>query len=723
MENHNEQQSNHIGSAEKHIEQTQTVAEKLLKEKDIMLKKWLQTVREEIAGSKDKTDEEIYNHVGSFLDSLIQALNQFDWAEDYRKTVSQNHGKQRFRYPDYTLDQIIREYLILRKTIFEYLAEDLDVHINEGDRLVIHSFIDKGIEEASNQFINLQAETLELAAKQASLLDAASDYMWLVDRDHKFTYVSHSLANVWGVSMDSLIGENISGQIYDTDLLEKLKAEIDMAFDGRRVSGETWYISPAGVPRYFQYSISPSAVEKGIITSVSVVSKEISEQKKIQLQLAKEQKKLNDSKKELELALKERDESLRTLSIVNRIGQNFTSKLEIEKIVQSVTDAATELSGAEFGIFFCSEEEKNDDSENESALYAVSGLPKERFKEFANVTAKDIFYQTFAGRGTVRVDDIKNDPHFDHFAHLYGFVKNSINIKSYLGVSVVSRNGEALGGLFLGHKESGIFTKQDEEIVEGLTSQAAIAMDNAKLYQKLQDSIKARDTFLSIASHELKTPLTSLILQSQMRRRQIDKGNDKAFSIENLSKMFEADNKQLGKLNRLVDDMLDISRMRMGKLSLNKEKIDICHLVKDVYDRFLPQLEEACSEVHFVPCEGIFVAADPYRFEQVLTNLLTNAMKYGQGKPLEIKLNVVTNNKEGKKKACLSVIDHGIGISEKDQKRIFSRFERAVSPNEISGLGLGLAIAKDIIEAHGGVIHLHSILGDGSTFSVELPLI
>lgn len=221
-----------------------------------------------------------------------------------------------------------------------------------------------------------------------------------------------------------------------------------------------------------------------------------------------------------------------------------------------------------------------------------------------------------------------------------------------------------------------------------------------------------------VASHELKTPLTVLILQAQIRRKELLKGNTEAFGFEKLESMFEMDIKQLGKLNRLIDNMLDISRIRTGQLTLIKERINLNVLAHEVVDRFREQFKEISEVVSFETSGEVWIEADPYRLEQVIGNLLTNAMKYGERKPLEVK--VIANEKI--KKAYFSISDKGMGISIEDQKRIFSRFERAISPDEVSGLGLGLAIAKDIVEAHGGKILLVSEVGVGSTFTVELPL-
>lgn len=569
-------------------------ADLLESDKNYIMAEWLNSVRSEINVSKNKSDAEIIDHLGSFFNVLISALraSQSSSMLNVNREISKNHGFQRAQFFDYTLEQLLQEFHLLREAVFDYLAIEMDIPITEEDRKIIHSFIDNSVQAAADEFVRAQS------------------------------------------------------QIRDSSFLDKL----------------------------------------------------------------------NSSTVELQRAIESRDESFRTLSLVNRVGQNLTSKLDLDKIVHSVTDAAREITGADLGSFFYTGKDSNG---QKVLFYTFSGLAKEVFGNLPYLKLTEEFHPTFAGFGTIRSDDITRDVRFGKNLPYYGLPEEGeLALKSYLGVSVISKSGEVLGGIFLGHREAGVFTKQDEEIVEGLAAQAAIAMENGRLYLKLQDAIKDRDTFLSIASHELKTPLTSLTLQSQMRRRQLAKGNMKAFDEKNLMTMFDSDIKQLTSLNRLIDDMLDISRIRTGRLELNKEIFDLCKLAHDVVERFRPQLEEACEKVIFDSCEAAFIEADPYRLEQVIANLLTNAMKYGQGKPLEIKVfSDHINNK-----AFLCVSDNGMGISEKDQERIFSRFERAVSANEVSGLGLGLAIVKDIIEAHGGEIHLDSEVGVGSTFTIALKL-
>lgn len=234
--------------------------------------------------------------------------------------------------------------------------------------------------------------------------------------------------------------------------------------------------------------------------------------------------------------------------------------------------------------------------------------------------------------------------------------------------------------------------------------------------ETLQKALEARDTFLGIASHELKTPLTSLKLQSQMNLRLLEKNGPSAFSVERLKKLIEQPIIQVDRLSRLVDDMLDVSRINLGKLSMNFEAINFSLLVRDTLSRFAPQLEAAGCSLNLKIDDTLLIQGDAFRLEQVLTNLITNAAKYAAGTPVEISLTKIANQ------AVLKVCDQGRGIPREKLDRVFERFERLVSANEVSGLGLGLHISKEIVLAHGGTIQVESELGQGAQFSVKVPL-
>jgi len=266
-------------------------------------------------------------------------------------------------------------------------------------------------------------------------------------------------------------------------------------------------------------------------------------------------------------------------------------------------------------------------------------------------------------------------------------------------------------------KRGPLFSSEDQAFLQELADRAALSVDNAQLYLDAQRAIQLREDFISIASHELKTPLTPLKMQLQLLSHLIRTGVLVTTSkTEDLQKLLSDSGLQIIRLTRLIEDMLDASRLRTGHLTLNREEFDLSSLVADVVDRFRPQLSSAKCTVELQTAPLIRGAWDKPRLEQVVANLLSNALKYGPGKPIR----VTTSIEEPY--AILAVQDFGMGITEEDQAKLFQRFGRVASVKQFGGLGMGLYISREIVEAHGGRIHLKSAPGEGSTFTVEIPL-
>jgi PAS domain S-box-containing protein len=235
-----------------------------------------------------------------------------------------------------------------------------------------------------------------------------------------------------------------------------------------------------------------------------------------------------------------------------------------------------------------------------------------------------------------------------------------------------------------------------------------------ELTTALQRAVHARDEFLSMASHELRTPLTSLQLTVQGLIRTLER-NSHALSHEVLAAKLGAADKQVRRQVKLVECLLDVSRIADGGLKLEPERLDLSQVAHDVAERFE---EELCASgsVLTLRTDAVIGDWDRLRVDQVLTNLLSNAVKYGKGKPIELTVEA------DRERARVSVADRGIGIDPDDQPRLFQRFARAVPDERYSGLGLGLWISRRIVEASGGRILLSSAPGSGSTFTIELPL-
>ena len=258
--------------------------------------------------------------------------------------------------------------------------------------------------------------------------------------------------------------------------------------------------------------------------------------------------------------------------------------------------------------------------------------------------------------------------------------------------------------------------QQVEELERSRQEQEALLRELKSTQNELEHAIRMRDDFMSIVSHEVRTPLNGLILETQLRKLHLARDNADAFTLDKMRAMVERDERQIQSLIRLIEDMLDVSRIRTGKLSIRPAQFDLAQLVRNLVDSFAPQVDAADCTISLRADEPVLGIWDEFRIEQVVSNLISNALRYGGKGPVEV--TVYGHNGW----ARVEVRDHGIGISKENQLRIFQQFERVSGSNVVAGLGLGLFISEQIVAAHGGRIEVESALGDGATFRVSLPL-
>jgi PAS domain S-box-containing protein len=290
-----------------------------------------------------------------------------------------------------------------------------------------------------------------------------------------------------------------------------------------------------------------------------------------------------------------------------------------------------------------------------------------------------------------------------------------------LGSSLVvplHARGRTLGALTFNYTVASGQRHGEEErlLAEDVARRTALAVDNARLFHEAQLAVRARDEFLSVASHELKTPLTPLqlklaALERDLRRRGITSEQDAQFL-----RHLEMTQRQVRKMAALVGELLDVSRLAQGRLSLDLAETDLGEVLREVVAQFTPEAARVGSELRVEADAQLLGRWDRLRLEQVVGNLLSNAIRYGPGRPIHTRVERQGNQ------ALLTVRDEGIGIAPEAQERIFGRFERAVSERHYGGLGLGLYITRRIVEALGGTIRVRSQQGEGATFTVELPV-
>lgn len=428
-----------------------------------------------------------------------------------------------------------------------------------------------------------------------------------------------------------------------------------------------------------------------------------------------------DVQVQLNAALRElaevRDQARAEAETLYRVGQALSAELDLEKLVQAATDAATELSGAQFGAFFYN---RIGDRGEEYMLYTLSGAPREAFQDYPMPRNTEVFEPTFRGTEIVRSDDITRDPRYGKTPPHHGMPPGHPTVRSYLAVPVASRSGKVLGGMFFGHSDVGVFSERAERLAAGIAAQAAIAIDNAHLYGQVQHALRSRDEFLSSAAHDLKTPLTTIKGLAQLLRRQ--RRSAGATEGGMLTEGLATIDVTATHMSELLDELADLTRTQMGQpLSLRRRPTDLVELVRQVVSAQQQTTERhhLHLEVHAAELTGEW---DAGRLARLLNNLLDNAIKYSPDGG-DVTVTVTRQDAPDGTWAVLQVRDAGIGIPASELERVFERFQRASNVvGRIAGAGVGLASARQVVEQHGGTITVQSSEGAGSTFTVRLPV-
>ncbi|CAH0161165.1 Alginate biosynthesis sensor protein KinB [Pseudomonas sp. Bi123] len=266
------------------------------------------------------------------------------------------------------------------------------------------------------------------------------------------------------------------------------------------------------------------------------------------------------------------------------------------------------------------------------------------------------------------------------------------------------------------YRQSKAMKQQVEALEQSRREQGALLEQLQNTQKELKQAVRMRDDFMSIVAHEVRTPLNGLILETQLRKMHLARDNAAAFTLDKMHAMVERDERQIKSLIRLIEDMLDVSRIRTGKLSIRPGRFDLVQLVRNLLQNFAPQVEAAESSVSLIADQPVMGDWDEFRIEQVISNLLTNALRYGAKSAIDVRV----YNHHGQ--ARVEVQDRGIGIGVENQQRIFQQFERVSTRAVVAGLGLGLFISQQIVAAHGGSITVESRIGEGALFRVCLPL-
>jgi len=534
-------------------------------------------------------------------------------------------------------------------------------------------------------FVAKASENTIRQARLASIVDSSDDAIISKTLKGIITSWNRGAEKLFGHSEKEAIGKHIS-IIIPVDRLKEEEFIISQISQGRKVDHfETIRVTKSGLGVPISLTISPIADESGNIIGASKIARDISKQKEYEDELQRYTKKVET---------------------LNTIGKLVSESLDLETILQKVTDATTSVIEASFGAFFYNQVNENGES---YMLFTLSGAERSAFESFGMPRNTAVFHPTFSGERVLRSDDITQDSRYGKNPPHNGMPKGHLPVVSYLAVPVISQSGEVIGGLFFGHPESARFTKDHEDLVISIAAQAAISIDNARLYDEVKVLNEKKDEFIGLASHELKTPLTSITGYLQII--------DRLKTDEQSGRFVDKTIKQVRKLSGLVNDLLDVSKIEAGKLQMRKATFDLLEIIRDAIE-LMQQTNDKYTIVLETTVETCTTRADSQRIEQVMANLLSNAIKYSHGSG---KIIVGVNKSE--KDVTVSIQDFGIGIAANKLGNVFSRFYRVEDLDaHISGLGIGLYLCQEIIARHNGKIWVESELGTGSTFYFKLPL-
>ena len=567
-------------------------------------------------------------------------------------------------------------------------------------------------DRAEQQLLHTAEALRQNEARLRAIFNQAAVGIAIAALDGRFVEMNDKFSEILGFSREDLIERTFQDLTHPEDLTETMR-NIERLLDGTTAdfAQEKRYIRPDGSIVWSLTTVTLQRAAAGAPEQFICVIEDIT------------------SRKNAEQALRE---ETRVLEILNETGKTLASQLDLQAVIQAVTDAGTSLSGAKFGAFFYNH--RDHESGEVFLLYTLSGAPREAFEKFGHPRATALFGPTFRGEAPIRCHDVLTDPRYGTMGPHHGMPPRHLPVRSYLAVPVRGRDGGVIGGLFFGHPEPGRFTERAERLIVGLAAQAGIAFDNARLFEAAQKAAQERqvlleseraarteaermseikDAFLATLSHELRTPLNAILGWSQILKA----GRD----AEDTARGLEVIERNARIQAQLIDDLLDMSRITTGKLRLDVQQISPSAFVEAAVETLQPAADAKGLRIETVldPQAGP-ISGDASRLQQVIWNLLSNAIKFTpRGGKVQVVVQRVNSHIE------VQVADTGAGIRPEFIPHLFERFRQGdtSTTRRYGGLGLGLSIVKNLVELHGGTVQVTSPgENQGTTVTVCLPL-
>ena len=457
---------------------------------------------------------------------------------------------------------------------------------------------ERALRDRTEQYRTLLNQKAYLAA----IVDSADDAILSKDLNGIIQSCNAAAERLFGYTSSELVGQPVrmlippERQSEEDDILERVR-------NGKRIDHfETVRMAKDGRRLDISLTVSPVRDDSDEIIGASKIARDVTALKQAEAE-----------------RLRLLQENAAVTETLNNVGAIVASDLDRAKVVQAVTDAATELTTAEFGAFFYNLVNEHGES---YTLFTISGVPREAFSQFSMPRNTEVFAPTFNGSAVVRSPDITKDPRYGHNAPHFGMPDGHLPVRSYLAVPVKGRSGDVIGGLFFGHPSVGRFSEQHERLAVGVASWASVALENARMYMSAQEASRIKDDFLASLSHELRTPLNAILGYARMLRSGIIAPDKKDKAIETIERNATS-------LTQIVEDVLDISRIVSGKIRLNVQPVDFPDIVRSAVDAVTPAAAAKGVRIETVlDPEAAPVSGDPERLQQILWNLLSNAVKF-----------------------------------------------------------------------------------------------
>jgi PAS domain S-box-containing protein len=663
-----------------------------------IMAQWEERVREIVSAAQEQERLWLHDGLPDFLQKLVQALEALypstppePPAAEMLEEAGSAHGEQRAQMEGYSIDQVLQEYSLLRATLFQVL--EVDAQLPAVERDVITGAIEAAMREAALQFAEAQREQLRNRDELHRLLvENARDYaMMTTDCQSRITSWNTGAERLMLWSEAEILGQS-AFIIFTPEDREKQAPEKELTIaraEGRAVN-ERWHLRKDGSRFWGSGIMHPLYDPSGTLVGYGKVMRDRTAEKQVE---------------------EERGRYLKRLRMLAEISSDFLFQEQPRQYIEQVYTRLAAHLGLDVYLNYLT-------APSGRGLYLAScgGIPPEIAQQIHYLD----FGEAISGRVAERRERVVAE-YFQESQEPYTVLMRSLGIRAYACHPLIAGE-ELIGTLSFGTTHSNAFAPDEVELIRTVCEQVAVALERSRLLTALRERAEAlteadrrKDEFLAMLAHELRNPLAGIVNAVHV----LEETDSESPARQRLRGIVS---RQAGNLTRMVDDLLDVSRITHRKIELRRELLDLAAVVQQAVETVRPLIETRGHTLELnLSDEVLRVEADRTRLEQVISNLLNNAAKYTEpGGHLWLK------TERAGSQAVVTILDSGVGISTELLPHVFDLFTQAnrTSDRAEGGLGIGLTLVRRLVEMHQGSIEASSDgLGHGSKFTVRLPLV